>query len=94
MNCFAGKNMSTTNYKEQTSQANHFSAFLCMGRCMDLGYLKFSLDIYFNFLGVSMTSLVAQMVKHPPTLWETRVQSLGWEDLLEKGMATHSSILA
>ena len=41
-----------------------------------------------------MTSLVAQMVKHLPTMWETWVQSLGWEDLLEKEMATHSSILA
>ena len=40
------------------------------------------------------TSLVAQTVKHLPTMWETRVQSLGWEDLLEKQMATHSSILA
>ena len=34
------------------------------------------------------------MVKHLPTVWETWVQSLGWEDLLEKEMATHSSILA
>ena len=34
------------------------------------------------------------MVKRLPTMWETRVQSLGWEDLLEKEMATHSSILA
>ena len=41
-----------------------------------------------------MTSLVAQMAKHLPTIQETRVQSLGWEDLLEKEMATHSSILA
>ena len=40
------------------------------------------------------TSLVAQMVKHLPTVRETRVQSLGWEDLLQKEMATHSSILA
>ena len=40
------------------------------------------------------TSLVAQMVKRLPTMRETRVQSLGWEDLLEKEMATHSSILA
>ena len=38
--------------------------------------------------------LVAQMVKHLPTMRETWVQSLGWEDLLEKEMATHSSILA
>ena len=34
------------------------------------------------------------MVKHLPTVWETWVQSLGQEDLLEKAMATHSSILA
>ena len=39
-------------------------------------------------------SLVAQMVKNLPSLQETWVQSLGWEDPLEKGMATHSSILA
>ena len=39
-------------------------------------------------------SLVAQMVKNPPAMWETWVQSLGWEDPLEEGMATHSSILA
>ena len=41
-----------------------------------------------------LTSLVAQTVKRLPTMWETRVQSLGLEDLLEKEMATHSSILA
>ena len=39
-------------------------------------------------------SLVAQMVKNPPVMRETWVQSLGWEDPLEEGMATHSSILA
>ena len=38
--------------------------------------------------------LVAQMVKSLPAVCETRVQSLGWEDPLEKEMATHSSILA
>ena len=41
-----------------------------------------------------MVSLVAQMVKSLPAMRETRVQSLGWEDPLEKEMATHSSILA
>ena len=40
------------------------------------------------------TSLVAQTVKHLPTTRETRDQSLGWEDPLEKEMATHSSTLA
>ena len=38
--------------------------------------------------------LVAQMVKNPPAIQETQVQSLDWEDPLEKGMATHFSILA
>ena len=42
----------------------------------------------------SQTSLVAQLVKNPPVMWETWVRSLGWEDPLEKGKATHSSILA
>ena len=41
-----------------------------------------------------MTSLVVQTVKHLPTIRETQVQSLGWEDPLEKEMATHSSTLA
>ena len=39
-------------------------------------------------------SLVAQRLKHLPTMRETRVQSLAWEDPLEKAMATHSSVLA
>ena len=39
-------------------------------------------------------SLVAQLIENPPAMQETWVQSLGWEDLLEKGMSTHSSILA
>ena len=43
---------------------------------------------------VLRTSLVAQMVKHLSTMQETWVRSLGWEDSLEKEMATHSSILA
>ena len=41
-----------------------------------------------------MVSLVAQKVRNLPAMWETLVRSLGWEDPLEKGMATHSSILA
>ena len=42
----------------------------------------------------SCASLVTQMVKNLPAMQETPVQTLGWDDLLEKGMATHSSILA
>ena len=52
-----------------------------------------------RFLGKSFrlltnSSLVAQTVKNPPPLWETWDQSLGWENPLEEGMATHASILA
>ena len=39
------------------------------------------------------TSLVAQTVKHLPAMWETWVQSLGWEDPLEGGIGIHSSTL-
>ena len=41
-----------------------------------------------------MASLVVQVVKNLPASWETQVQSLGWEDPLEKEMATHSNVLA
>ena len=42
----------------------------------------------------SGASLVAQMVKNPPAMWETWAQYLGWDDPLEEGMATHFSVLA
>ena len=45
-------------------------------------------------LQYSWASLVAQLVKYPPAIWETWVRFLGWDDPLEKGKATHSSILA
>ena len=45
-------------------------------------------------LQYSWASLLAQLVKNPLTMWETWVRSQGWKDPLEKGMATHSSILA
>ena len=48
----------------------------------------------FFFLCGNMGSRVAQMVKNLPAIWETQVRSLGWEDPLEKKMATHSSTLA
>ena len=44
-------------------------------------------------LQYSWASLVAQLVKNPPAMWETWVRSLGWEDPLKKRKATHSSIL-
>ena len=50
--------------------------------------------LIWQLLCVLRASLVAQMVRHLPAMQETWVRSLGWEDPLEKGMATHSSILA
>ena len=49
----------------------------------------------FNFsTSFGKDSQVAQWVKNPPAMQETQIQSLGWEDPLEEGMATHSSNLA
>ena len=45
-------------------------------------------------LQYSWASRVVQLVKNLPAMWETWARSLGWEDSLEEGMATHSSILA
>ena len=52
------------------------------------------LNLNFNHISVTWTSLPVQWVKNLPAMLETWVQSLGWEDPLEKGKATHSSILA
>ena len=64
---------------------------------MDL-FLYFKLCILLLLLQVKnvpqVVSLVAQMVKNPPAMQETWIRSLDWEDPLEKGMTTHSSILA
>ena len=59
-------------------------------------YFLFFLSFFFFFVGWGPYEifLVVQMVKRLSTMQETWVQSLGWEDLLEKEMVTHSSILA
>ena len=49
--------------------------------------------IFIAALFITGASLVAQMVKNLTAVWETQVQSLGWKDPLEKGMAAHTSIL-
>ena len=60
-----------------------------------VGQISWRRDRLPVFLGYPafLASLVAQMVKNPQVMWETWVPSLGWEDPLEEGMATHSSIL-
>ena len=57
----------------------------------EVGRLSWVIQVGLNCI---WASLVAQMVKNPPAMWETWVWLLGWEDPLEKGMATHSSIFA
>ena len=47
-----------------------------------------------KYIASRMISPVAQVVKNLPAMWQIWVQLLGWEDPLDKGMATHSSILA
>ena len=54
----------------------------------------YSVFLVYVYTVFQPSSLVAQMVKHLPTMQETQVQSLGWADPLEKEMATHSSTLA
>ena len=49
--------------------------------------------LYYHSHIITRASLVAQTVKNPPAMRETWVRSLGWEDPLEEGMETHSSIL-
>ena len=51
------------------------------------------MQAFFTEYSKTRVSLLAQMVKHLPAMQETRVQSLGWDDPLEKEMATHSSTL-
>ena len=59
--------------------------------CKDSGTTE---RLTITYLLTAFTDLVAQLAKNPPTMQETWVLSLDWEDPLEKGKATHSSILA
>ena len=72
--------------KESACNAGDTGSIPGSGRCAGEG-ISYPLQC-------SWASLVAQLVKNPPAMWETWVQSLGWEDPLEKRMASHSSILA
>ena len=66
----------------------------CAGKALIPKSGKDSVDRPFDVLRIFVWSLVAQMVKNLPAMQETQVQSLCQEDPLEKGMATHSNILA
>ena len=72
--------------KESTCNAGHPGSIPGSGRSTGEGK-----DYPFQY---SWASIVAQLIKNPPTMWETWVQSLGWKDPLGKENATHSSVLA
>ena len=55
---------------------------------------SFFVSMWHDYIYIYMASLVAQIVNCLPTMQDTQVQSLGWEDLLEKEMVTQSSTLA
>ena len=67
---------------------------LYIWKCSVHTLLKPSLKDFEHYLASIWTSLVVQLVKNLPVMWETWVWSLGWEDPLEKGMATYSSVVA
>ena len=72
--------------KESACSARDYSSIPGSGRSPGEG------TVY--LIWYSWASPVAQTVKNPPAMWETWVQPVGWEDSLEEGMATYSSILA
>ena len=86
---FHFRNISYT-YNELPHPSVIFSILLFFRILLHFLLYKF-LKVY---LYLHMASLVAQLVKNPPAMRETWARSLGWEDPLEKGKATHSSILA
>ena len=84
----------TLNYKLASLAYGNKKHFWNCVNARDYFLILFKIfPLYLPWVGLK-TSLVAQTVKRLPTMRETQVQSLGWEDFLEKEMATHSSILA
>ena len=71
-----------------------FVSFIDISKVQSLVFFPFYLSVLLPTLLRIWASLVAQLVKNPPAMWETWVRSLSWEDPLEKEKATHSSILA
>ena len=69
------------------------SLFSCFYVYAGAFFFKNFIYLFLAVLGLYWASLVAQLVKNPPAMQETRVRSLGWEDPLEKGKAPYSSIL-
>ena len=67
------------------------SVLILLDLSTDFGKVIVPFSVKYTML---FSSLIAQLVKTLPAMWETRVRSLGWEDPLKEGMAIHSSTLA
>ena len=90
ISCIAGRFLTVWATWEATWGSIQLYAYPLTHQVVHTKYIQlFTCQLYFN-----RASLVAQLVKNPTAMWETWVQSLGWEDPLEMGKATHSSILA
>ena len=94
--CLVNLNFAQLPWLETPLHSFIWLTYTCTALLLGFNYYNYFLYIMKTSAWVlgSITSLVAQMVKHLPTTRETRVRSLGWEDPLEKEMATHSSVLA
>ena len=92
---FSYDDLHTQIYSFATMTRCNFLCFTVFSVCMYLCVFNpEALIIYTIIVHIFRASLVAQMVNNPSAMRETWVQSLGWEDPLEEGMTTHSSIFA
>ena len=87
LGCHEASDVSSLHHTENFHQLSNFQCYSLNSSHVLLPSL--CLQVYFAW-----ASLVAQLVKNLPAMQETWVRSMGWEDPLEKGKATHSSILA
>ena len=71
-----------------------FTYFMYISILLELFFVFFFFPLPMLYLELELTSLIAHLIKNLPAMQETWVRSLGWEDPLEKEMATHSTILA
>ena len=90
--CFFYDAMNVGNLISGSAAFSKFSLYIW--KCSVHILLKPSLNDFEHYLASIWASLVVQLVKNLPVMWETWVWSLGWEDPLEKGMATYSSVVA
>ena len=74
--------------------AHWLKAILINKEFLEFLLVRVKINLKEKILSLTKLALMAQTVKNLPAMQETRVQSLGWEDPLEKGMASYSSILA